>query len=170
MEFDLTADSRRFEYVHRLNNRWIGYAETVYHLRELGGVRKLIEYGIQIMHRMPDLVQAVYLCLAEFTGFIERVVFEEKPYLVTRFNEIRVGELLLVSRRKDALDDFRIEFVDELAGPRAQRITFFCGYEVFENQYSGIDESLSHFVSKKAPFGRSKSRQRRWHPALITNP
>ena len=117
---DLTADARRLENVHGLDDARFLESEARCNLGKRFRMGEAIEYGIDVMHRMSHLVQGVFLGLPQPAVVFERIDLEEEANLVSRFDEIAIVQLLVVGRREDAPDVRRIEGVDEFAGSFAQ--------------------------------------------------
>ena len=102
MRQDFTTDARRFEDVHRLDDRRILEADTFCNLCQLRRTGELVEHWIQVMHGMAHLVQGVLFPLPEFAIVVERAVLEEKANLVARLDEIVVRLVFVTFGREHA--------------------------------------------------------------------
>ena len=67
-------------------------------LRQLGRVREALEHRVEIVHRVPDLVDAQLLRLTQAAGVVERLLLEEAPGGRTTGEELAVAHAFLLLR------------------------------------------------------------------------
>ena len=115
-----TADSRWLENIHGLKDQRVPEADTSRHIGECRRARERVEDGIEIVHRMSHLVEAVFFRLPQRAVIVERIFLEEKANLVPRFDEVAVVELRLLRCGKHAAYVGRIEGIHELGSPLPQ--------------------------------------------------
>ena len=101
--------------------------ETSSQFRRAG---ECVEDGVEIVHRVAHLVQAVLLRLPQLAAGVEGIVFEEEADFVPRFVEIAVVELGLLRRREHVPDGPGFEFLDEFERPPAQTLAVLDRHEI----------------------------------------
>ncbi len=116
------ADVRLLEDVHRLVQQRLLDAELDGELVQLRVVRERLEDRIEIVHRVPDLVDRELLRLPQHAALVERLLFEEAADRLARAQEVLLGlRLRFVLGRENRARLGWIERLDDLAGARAQR-------------------------------------------------
>ena len=149
MTDDLAADSWRLENIHRLDDARLLETEALDQRGQFRRAREGIEDGVQVVHRVTHLVQAVLLRLPQAAAVVERIGFEEKADLVAGLVEIAVVELGLFRRRKHVPQRFRIELVDELQRLVAQALAGLDRHEVLEDKYARRLEIGQHRIAER---------------------
>src|SRR5262249_47728735 len=127
-----------------------GDAEVLHDLGQSRIAREAVEHGIEIVHRMADLVDRERLVLLQPAFIVERLFLEKATDLVARIEEVVVAGAGLVAGAEDA-DVARIEGVDDLARALAERRHLFGRFEAVEDKIAVTRESRLLFVSEHGP-------------------
>ena len=113
---DLAADAGLLEDVHALQHERVGQPEIGRHRGQLGRVREALEDRIEIVHGVPDLVDAELLRLAQGAGVVERLLLEEAPRGGAARQELAVAHPFLLLGGEDGALGGRLPLLDELDG------------------------------------------------------
>jgi hypothetical protein len=122
---DLAADVGLLEDVHALQRDGVRRGRCRRNAREVGRVAERLERRVEIVHRVPDLVDAELLRLAQGAVVRERLLLEEAPDATAARQEVVVADPLLFARGEHRAPLVRLELVDDgvrrVAQPRAPR-------------------------------------------------
>ena len=121
------------------------------------------------MHRMPQLVEAVDLCLPEAAFRVEGTVLEKKPDLVAGADEVIIRLVFITSCREDAAYVMRIEFVDEFQCALPQLDTGPRGHEITQHNDARLVKGRHHVIRQHAIRRSGKCRNRVIHFCSMTS-
>ena len=119
---DLAADQRLLEDVHALQGESIVQPDVGGDAGQLRAVRELLEGRVEVVHRVPDLVDAQFFRRAWSAVFVERLLLEEAPHTGTGSKELAVADPLLFAGREDRPLATRLEVADDLIGRSLQLV------------------------------------------------
>ena len=98
MPVHFATDVRLLEDVHRLINTRLADSERANELVQSRIARKAIEDGIEIVHRVSDLVNRERFRSAQHAMLVERFFFEEATDRLRGFLEIRIARNSIARR------------------------------------------------------------------------
>ena len=154
----LAANTRGFEYVHRLEDAGILVTQALHNCAQPRRAGERVKHGVEVVHRMTHLVEALVFRLAQITFFIEGAILEEKADFVAGIVEILVVQLRLLRRGKDGAHRFRVECVNELAGALLQASAVSLRDKILDDYNAGRFERSHLGLGKPAVIARLECR------------
>jgi len=130
----LAADARLLEDVHRLDQQRPRQADRPGDPGEPRIAREPVEHRVEIVQGVADLVQRQLLGLAQPPLGVEGVGLEEEADLVAGFEEVAVAAVALVVGAENRGDARRVEGIDQLGHPPAQRRAGGSGGEAVDDE------------------------------------
>src|SRR5687767_7547611 len=91
MASDFTANVRLFEDIHRLKEQRVFNPQVLNQLSNFRGAGESIKNRVEIVQRMPDLVNRTLLTLPQRAIGQKRIFLKEEPDLVPGGEEVFVG-------------------------------------------------------------------------------
>ena len=136
------ADVRLFKDIHRLPNLRIEDTEIRRQPGKLCSVRERREDGVEIVHRMPDLINRERFVDAQVTGRIKCLAFEKAADSIRRTEKVVVNVIELIVRRKYRSMFVRVETCHNLLRALSQRCDLGLIFESLDNDETVVDVAL----------------------------
>ncbi len=90
---DLAADARLLEDVHGLQEQRLGHADVFRDGRELRSAAECVEDGIEVVHRVAELVEREMRLAAQAAFAVESILLEEAADRLAARQEVTLGRV-----------------------------------------------------------------------------